>query len=206
LGTPRARTARARNRDLLTRFLLTGHRSESEIIAAEQEFFDRVWYERHLVFRHTYEAGEKEGTTESIYRMALNAAEEAKTARPDLRPCESDFEWGMWNGKLSALLGPGRRVGLPRHLKLQGRAHPTPVGAGRRAPRGSSGLFFERRASALRNALANRRELRWSAVQVLQDRLRQVLYDLAPRRIERVTMARPPAPQSSQGGEMHAPP
>ena len=47
------------NRDLLARFLLTGHRSESEIIAAEQEFFDRVWYERHLVFRHKYEAGEK---------------------------------------------------------------------------------------------------------------------------------------------------
>ena len=23
--------------------------------------------------------------------------------RPDLRLCESNFEWGMWNGKLSTL-------------------------------------------------------------------------------------------------------
>ena len=27
----------------------------------------------------------------------------ARARRPDLRPCESDFECGMWNGKLSAL-------------------------------------------------------------------------------------------------------
>jgi hypothetical protein len=26
-----------------------------------------------------------------------------KARRPDLRLCDSDFEWGMWNGKLSAL-------------------------------------------------------------------------------------------------------
>jgi hypothetical protein len=91
------------NRELLDRFLLGGLRSQSEIIAAEQEFFDRVWYERHLVFRRKYERGEKEGTPESIYQMALEAAERAKAGRPDLRPCEDDFKWGMWNGKLSAL-------------------------------------------------------------------------------------------------------
>jgi hypothetical protein len=36
-------------------------------------------------------------------RTALDAAERVKGRRPDLRPTESDFEWGMWNGKLSAL-------------------------------------------------------------------------------------------------------
>ena len=35
--------------------------------------------------------------------MALKAAERVRAARPDIRAVESDFEWGMWNGKLSAL-------------------------------------------------------------------------------------------------------
>ncbi len=78
-------------------------RTLAEILAAEKEFFDRVWYERHLVFRHRYEQGEDGRTTESTHDMALAAAERVTAARPDLRPVESDFEWGMWNGKLSAL-------------------------------------------------------------------------------------------------------
>lgn len=89
--------------DLLERFLLSRGRSQNEIIEAEQEFFDRVWFERHMVFRTKYEAGEKEGTPESVYKMALDAAERVKRERPDLRLCKDDFEWGMWNGKLSAL-------------------------------------------------------------------------------------------------------
>lgn len=91
------------NRELLDRFLLGGIRSQSEIIAAQEEFFDRVWYERHLVLRHRYESGEDPRTTPETYKMALAAAERAKERRPDLRPCEDDFESGMWNGKLSAL-------------------------------------------------------------------------------------------------------
>jgi hypothetical protein len=91
------------NRDLLSRFLLTGMRTESEIVAAEQEFFDQVWHERHLVFRHEYESGHRGRATEEIYQQALKAAEEVRARYPDVRPVESDFEWGMWNGKLSAL-------------------------------------------------------------------------------------------------------
>lgn len=91
------------NRELLERFLLGGMRSQSEIVEAEQEFFDRVWYERHLVFRQRYERGEDQRTTPEIHKMPLAAAERAKAERPDLRPCKDDFEWGMWNGKLSAL-------------------------------------------------------------------------------------------------------
>ena len=88
--------------DFLARYLLTRMRSESEILAAEGEFFDRVWYERHLVLHHKWEAGERD-TPEDIRLAALEAAERVKAQRPGLRPCEDDFEWGMWNGKLSAL-------------------------------------------------------------------------------------------------------
>lgn len=91
------------NRELLERFLLGGMRSQSEIVAAEQEFFDRVWYERHLLLRHKYETGEDTRTTPEIHKMALEAAERVRADRPDLHPVQSDFEWGMWNGKLSAL-------------------------------------------------------------------------------------------------------
>lgn len=78
-------------------------RTLTEILDAEKEFFDHVWYERHLLFRYRYEHGEDDRTTKDIYEMALAAAERVTAARPDLHPVESDFEWGMWNGKLSAL-------------------------------------------------------------------------------------------------------
>jgi hypothetical protein len=90
------------NRELLERFLLLGMRGQSEVIAAEQEFFDRVWYERHLVGRQKHESGHKR-MSDDIYTMALEAAERLKAERPDIHPSEDDFEWGMWNGKLSAL-------------------------------------------------------------------------------------------------------
>lgn len=89
-------------RAFLDRFVLGGVRSQSEILAAEQEFFDRVWYERHVLHLHKADAGEAE-LSDSIRRVALEAAERVKARRPDLRLCESDFESGMWNGKLSAL-------------------------------------------------------------------------------------------------------
>ena len=88
--------------DFLACWLLTGMRSESDIIEAEQEFFDRVWYERHLLARHRHESGERP-MPDGVYKVALEAAERVKQRRPDVRPCEDDFEWGMWNGKLSAL-------------------------------------------------------------------------------------------------------
>jgi hypothetical protein len=78
-------------------------RTLDEILEAEQEFFDRVWYERHLVFRHTYESGKYQRADEGTYRVALDAAERVRKRRPDLQPVTDDFEWGMWNGKLSAL-------------------------------------------------------------------------------------------------------
>lgn len=91
------------NSELLERFLLGGVRSQSEIIAAEQEFFDRRWYDRHLMFREQYEAGDRRDTPEDIYQAALAAAEQVRAERPDIRAVKDDFEWGMWCGKHSAL-------------------------------------------------------------------------------------------------------
>ena len=90
------------NRELLERYLFAGTRSQSEVLAAQEECFDRVWYERHLVARHKHESGERP-MTDDILKMASEAAERVKSRRPDIRPVEGDFEWGMWNGKLSAL-------------------------------------------------------------------------------------------------------
>ena len=49
-------------------------------------------------------AGEDKVTPE-VLAMAKKAADgvRARHERGDIRPVESDFEWGMWNGKLSAL-------------------------------------------------------------------------------------------------------
>lgn len=85
------------NRELLERFLLGGVRTESEIIAAEQEFFDRIWYERHQMLSH-------EGWDAGILHAAEAAAEEVRErwGAENLGPYD-DFEWGMISGKLSAL-------------------------------------------------------------------------------------------------------
>jgi hypothetical protein len=92
------------NRELLDRFFTDRVRTQSEVVAAEQEFFDKVWYGRHLVFRAAWEAGDERWRGEEIYQGALKAAEEVRErwGEENLAPY-SDFEWGMINGKLSAL-------------------------------------------------------------------------------------------------------
>ena len=89
--------------DLLDKYLLGGLRGQNEILAAEQEFFDKVWHERHLLFRHRVESGQ-ETAPAGIWERALQAAEEVRHryGEDQLGPYD-DFEWGMINGKLSAL-------------------------------------------------------------------------------------------------------
>lgn len=91
-------------RQFLERFMVGGMRTQAEISAAEQEYFDRVWHERHLVLMTRVEAGERETSPEIIER-AKEAAERVRGSYPpgEIRPVEDDFEWGFWNGKLSAL-------------------------------------------------------------------------------------------------------
>jgi len=94
-------------------------RSLSEILAAESELCDKVWYNRHQVRREKVEAGEialveKETfptpagqvrpIQRDIWEGALQSARkmEGKYGLEMLGPWD-DFEWGMINGKLSAL-------------------------------------------------------------------------------------------------------
>lgn len=91
----------------------------SEIIEAIDEFTTKVWYNRHQVRREKIEAGiikivEKENfpiidhetrpIQREIWEGALKAAAEVEKrfGLENLGPWD-DFEWGMINGKLSAL-------------------------------------------------------------------------------------------------------
>ncbi len=78
-------------------------RSEEEIVSAIDEFFDKIWYDRHQLLKHQIETG-RETVNSDIWIKAEEAAKkiEAKYPKSELGP-HSDFDWGMINGKLSAL-------------------------------------------------------------------------------------------------------
>jgi hypothetical protein len=77
-------------------------RNWEEIHEAEEEMFDRVWYNRSLYFEHRAE--QEGGDIEAERRITgpPRARVEAKYGAENLGPY-TDFEWGMINGKLSAL-------------------------------------------------------------------------------------------------------
>ena len=91
----------------------------SEILAAIEKFHDQVWYNRHWRLRNDVEFGRvrivenvdwKPGkryprnvVVREIWEGALKAAERVEAKYPDDLGPWSDFEWGMINGKLSAL-------------------------------------------------------------------------------------------------------
>ncbi len=86
-------------------------REFNEIIVAENEFFDRVWYHRHRMrywnnsfYREQSPAARKSETAqkkgEGSYKPAKRI--EKKYGKKSLWPID-DFELGMINGKLSAL-------------------------------------------------------------------------------------------------------
>jgi hypothetical protein len=78
-------------------------RSKEEVIAAVDEFTDKVWYNRHQDAKIAIEEGREE-VDPQIWRDALKNAKkmEDKYGLDNLGPYD-DFEWGMLNGKLSAL-------------------------------------------------------------------------------------------------------
>lgn len=78
-------------------------RTEEEIGSAIDEFFDKIWYDRHQLLKHQIETG-RETVNSDIWFEAEEAAKkiEAKYPKAELGP-HSDFDWGMINGKLSAL-------------------------------------------------------------------------------------------------------
>jgi len=85
-----------------------------EILSAMDELVDKIWYNRHCNRNYRIENGDirivPDGTQEygndviheSIWKGALNAAQRVEEKYDDTGPW-SDFEWGMLNGKLSAL-------------------------------------------------------------------------------------------------------
>lgn len=90
-------------------------RGLQEILGVMDELVDKVWYNRHMNMMHRIELGEitvgengaeKEKSAfqihPSILQGALAAAEKVRQKYEDTGPW-SDFEWGMINGKLSAL-------------------------------------------------------------------------------------------------------
>ncbi|MEV5877511.1 PIN domain-containing protein [Streptomyces sp. NPDC052101] len=78
-------------------------RSLSDILAAEQEYFDKIWYGRSLM-RDTEEGKINPELSDSLRQTIASAREriEAKYGEDELPPV-SDWEWGFMHGKLSAL-------------------------------------------------------------------------------------------------------
>ncbi|WP_204126628.1 PIN domain-containing protein [Pseudomonas ogarae] len=89
-------------------------RGLQEILGAMDELVDKVWYNRHMNRAYQIEQGIitliPEGTErksnndihQHIWKGALAAAERVKSQYENTGPWD-DFEWGMINGKLSAL-------------------------------------------------------------------------------------------------------
>lgn len=85
-----------------------------EILSAMDELTDKVWYNRNRNLAYQIETGEveivpdrtkrfgKEVVHESVWARARNAARVVEAKYDDTGPW-TDFEWGMLNGKLSAL-------------------------------------------------------------------------------------------------------
>lgn len=89
-------------------------RGLQEILAAMDELFDKVWYNRHMNRMYNLENGDIEivpkGTQrygnnvihQDILDGALASAQRVREKYEDTGPWD-DFEWGMLNGKLSTL-------------------------------------------------------------------------------------------------------
>lgn len=78
-------------------------RSADEISEAEAELFDKVWFNRHMLWRAKVEDGEEPTPDPKLWKTATAAAERIKKERDLTGWPWTDFEWGMINGKLSAL-------------------------------------------------------------------------------------------------------
>jgi hypothetical protein len=96
------------HQDLVAEYDLLGSslRKEKEIVAAEEDFYDRIWYGRHKALEVGVEERRRGRPIDpEIWQGALAAAErirETYNGEENLLPM-NDFDWGMMSGKLSAL-------------------------------------------------------------------------------------------------------
>lgn len=94
----------ARGHDLfLRRFFSWLPRDEAEILKAEEECADRIWYDRNCLVADKL----PERITDAPDELVLTLVEQMQSIEDrygleNLGPY-SDFEWGLLNGKLSAL-------------------------------------------------------------------------------------------------------
>lgn len=92
--------------ELLRKFLVAepGLRTQSEILEAEQEFYDRIWHNRKVAYV-ARGGNPKDGLSPEVLarvEAAMREIEDRYGGEDAVTP-EDDFEWGMWSGKLSAL-------------------------------------------------------------------------------------------------------
>jgi len=79
------------------------NRTKDEILAEVDALFDKIWLNRHLELKQLVEDGEEEVDPQIWNDACKNARKiEEKYGLENLGPYD-DFEWGMLNGKLSAL-------------------------------------------------------------------------------------------------------
>lgn len=76
-----------------------------ELQSEEQRFFDLVWYERKLVMMSNIQQGIEEMPPEDLMDRVTAAMRKVESERgvTEAGVAIDDFEWGMINGKLSAL-------------------------------------------------------------------------------------------------------
>jgi PIN domain len=79
-------------------------RTLTDILEAEHEYFDKIWYVRKLILKEKIEAGEREPMSpdaSALFEASLRTIEERYGAE-NVGPWD-DWGWGFVHGKLSAL-------------------------------------------------------------------------------------------------------